>query len=184
MAEPKNIYIVKTPYTLHYKEDCFSAWYAAGRPDKFPDILRAIPKDEHGRKPVTLVLRGWRDKYFWDVRADDLDAKASNIIEDELVSGRVMMLKEQASRGRELQVKGLDFIRIKGFDTSASAISAVFKGADLERISRGLSQRLVRLANIDDDKLLLEIAKAMEEAVDSGEILDMEEVEDTDGEDT
>jgi len=184
MGEPKNIYTVKTPYTKHYKEECFSAWYAAGRPDKIPEIHRIIPKDIHGRKPVKIVIKTWRDKYFWDVRADDMDAKASGIVEDILISGRVMMLKEQASRGRELQVKGLNHIRTSGFDTSASAISAVFKGADLERVSRGLSERLVKLASTSDDKLSLEIQKLMEEAVDSGEILDMEEVEDTDGEDT
>ena len=172
------------PYTIHYKENCFIAWYASGRPDKIPQIQKIIPEDELERKPGIGVLASWRDEMGWDWRADELDAKADSVVENELVNMRVVMLKEQASRGKELQTKGMEYLRDSGFDTSSSAVSAIFKGADLERTSRGISDRIVKLLQLDDDKLLGRVQKLLDEASDSGEIIDIDatEVEEENGE--
>jgi len=164
-------------YTEHYKESCFKAWYSAGRPDKVPQILEVIPDDEYGRKPNTRLLPLWRDELGWDVRADELDARANAVVDDEMVNIRVMMLKEHASRGRELGVKGMEYLREHDFDTSASAVSAIFRGSELERTSRGISERLISLLKMPDDKLTEEVQKLLDEASNSGEIIDVADVE-------
>jgi len=165
-------------YTSHYKETCFIAWYSAGRPDKIPQIQEIIPEDENGRKPSIPTVAMWRDEMGWDWRADELDAKANSIVDDELINHRVLMLKEQAAIGKELQLKGIEHIREQGFDTSSSALGAVVKGAELERTSRGISERLVKISKLSNDRLLESIGKLLDEANESGEIIDVDAVED------
>lgn len=174
MSKPSSrSYVAFTP---HYQEECFTLWYSAGRPRTARQTLDSIKEDEHGRKPSEALIRTWRNDLGWDARADVLDAKADSIVEDELIGARVMMLKEQASRGRQLQVMGLEYLKENDFDTSASAVSAVFKGANLERTSRGLSEHLVKMLKMPDDKLTLEVQRLIQEATDSGEVIDVEEL--------
>ena len=170
-------YSVTSPYTPHYKESCFTAWYAAGRPPKASQIHDLIPEDEHGRKPNTQALSKWRNELYWDIRADELDAKANAIVDDKLVNTRVLMLNAQASRGKELQVQGMDWLREHGFDSSSSAVRAIFRGSELERTSRGISDRLISLLKLSDDKLIENIQKMIEEANESGEIVEAEILE-------
>lgn len=181
---PKFESIPSYPYTEHYKEECFKEWYSAGRPSRPTKILEVISPDETGRKPKVPLITAWRDELLWDVRADELDARANAITDDELVNQRVLMLKEHAARGRELQVKGMEYLRETGFDTSSSAVSAIFKGSELERTSRGISERLIGLLKLPDDRLTEEVQKLLDEAADSGEIIDVGEADVEDAEDS
>ena len=174
MAEPKK-YLA---YTEHYKEECFTAWYSAGRPDGPSRISEVIPEDEHKRKPNRILLVKWRDELGWDSRADLLDAKAIAVVDDDLINARVLMLQEQAARGRELQTKGMAHIRDKKFDTSASAVQAVVHGAKIERTSRGLSERLTKLVDASDEELTEKVQKLLDRGSDSDEIIDVDEVDD------
>ena len=163
-------------FTDHYKSRCFAAWYASGRPPHTTIIHGVIPKDEYDRKPTEATLRQWRTELAWDARADELDARAESAVEDELVNARILMLKEQAAKGRELQVMGMEYLRENDFDTSASAVSAIFKGASLERTSRGLSEHLVSMMKMDNDQLVMEVQKLIDKANDSGEVIDVGEI--------
>lgn len=167
-------------YTEHYKTLCKHAWYAAGRPDKIPRIIEAIPEDEHGRKPGTAVLTQWRDEEMWDFWADEMDAQVERIAEDDLVNSRLKMLQKQASLGAELQAKALEYLRETGFDTSSSAVSAIKLGIETERTSRGISRRLSKLAELSDEQLTEETQKLLDMAMESGEILDAEEMKEDD----
>lgn len=173
-------------YTPHYKNQCFYAWYASGR-QAISRSNEYLPKDKYDRIPSANLVRTWRDEEFWDARADELDAKAELIAEDDLINARVMMLKEQAARGRLLQVQGMEYLEENGFDSSSSAVSAVFRGADLERTSRGISEHLVKMLKMPNDQLALEVQKMLQEAAESGEVIDVadipesyEEVEESD----
>lgn len=165
-------------YTPLYQEMCFQAWYASGRPNNYDAILKSLPKDEHGRIPDRHTVSSWRDELGWDVRADDLDAKANAIVENDLINSRVLMLKEQAARGRELQVMGLNHLREMGFDSSSSAVQAVIRGADLEKSAKGISDTLVQMLKMDDNQLTGEVQKLLERASIPVQIMDMDEVPD------
>jgi len=184
MAKPIQDTRTLVAYTEHYQEECFSAWYSSGRPKQISRIMEILPEDEIGRKPSTHLVKVWRNEKNWDVRADELDARASAIVEDEMVNARVLMLKKQAAMGRELQEQGMDFLRENDFDSSSSAVSAIFKGAELERTSRGISERLVKLLKLPDDKLTEEVQKLLDEASQSGEIIDVDEEDSEDDEDS
>lgn len=185
MGKPQTEKIASTaPYSEAYKERCKVAWYDGGRPDSMTRILEIVPEDEHGRKPHRTVLVAWRDENGWDVWADELDVRADMEIDDFLISQRVKMLKEQATVGREMRVKGMNHLREQtGFDTSASAVTAVIQGAKLERSSLGISEKLEKLLLMDSDDLTKEAVKLLGIAKDSGEILDIE-LEDIEEDDT
>lgn len=168
-------------YTPAYQEECFQSWYTAGRPNKSTDIVDVIPftHDEHQRKPIPSVIAKWRDELGWDWRADELDAKVAAQSEDFLVTQKVLMLKEQAARARQVQVMGFDHLLEHGFDSSSSAVSAIIKGAELERTSKGLESMLAKIAKMSDADLLKQI-KDIQSKLSSGQtseiILDGDEV--------
>lgn len=172
----RNPSVISTKFTEHYKFLCRHAWYAGGRPDGEASIMPVIPADESGRKPAYLTLVGWRDTYSWDAWADSMDAQVDKIVEDDLINERVKMLRDQASLGKELQTKALDYLRVNGFDSSSSAVSAIKLGVDTERTSRGISDRLVKMTKLTDEELSEETQKLLDRAMESGEIIDVQEV--------
>jgi len=172
------------PYTEHYKVACRDAWYAAGKPDRATQILEIIPEDEYGRKPNKQLLPDWRREMAWDVWADELDLRAEAIVDDELVNARVIMLKRQAATAKELQEDGIEYLREKGHDTSASAVRAIIQGAELERTSRGISEKIIKLHKMTDEKLMEEAQKYLGKAEESGEVIDLGEEVIDNGEDS
>lgn len=170
-------------YTPRYQEICFNAWYTAGRPQTFDKMIAVMPEDENGNKPGRATLINWRDHNGWDVRADELDARAAAIVDDELVNARVLMLKEQAAKARDLQKMGIEHLRENGFDSASAAVSAIIKGAELERTSKGLSERIASLSKMDDEKLIGEANRLLTrlniptDAKDVDEIIDGESEE-------
>lgn len=173
---------VTSPYTEHYKKTLMALWYASGRPDSMTGFQKEVPDDEYGRKPDYHTISDWRNEQMWDAWADSLDAEADKMVEDVLVNQRLVMLKEQAARGHELQMKGMEHLRTKGFDTSASAVSAIKLGVDVERTSRGISDRMVKFTKISDEQLTEETQKLLEEALESGEIIDVADIPEDDEE--
>lgn len=169
---------ITVSYTEHYKSLCRHAWYGAGRPDRSTEIVAVIPEDEYGRRPDGHTINKWRNDYLWDAWGDEMDAKVEQIAEDKLINQRLWMLKKQAAYGAELQLKGIKHLRKDGFDTSASAVSAMKLGIDVERTARGISDRLAKMAKLSDEQLTEETQKLLDRAMESGEIIDAAEVED------
>ncbi len=169
-------------YSDVYIEKVFYVWYSHGRPSRFPsDFTTLIPEDEHNRKPKIALILKWRNERNWDLRADELDARAMQIVDDEVVLQKAKMLRRQAEIGFELQEKGMQALREEGFDTSASAVNAVVRGVEIERSSRGISEFLMKLSKMSDADIKEELARLAirEDSI----ILDAEEKEDKDSED-
>lgn len=170
-----------TPYSQIYIESCFQAWYAANRPTMSSDIEAILPEDDYGRKPNTETFRHWRNENKWDLKADELDAKAFAITENELVNSKVLMLKEQAARARKLQTQAEVYLDEHGFDSASSAVQGLIKGAELEQRTRGLSSKLLEIGDLDNDTLINRTQKLLERYVNSGEslsdVIDVAEVE-------
>lgn len=151
---------VALTYSDMYVEKVFYVWYSHGRPSRLPsDFPSLIPEDEHGRKPKIPLISKWKTERNWDLRADELDAKAMQIADDEVIKAKAEMLKRQAQIGLELQNKGMEHLRDDGFDTSASAVNAVVRGVDIERSSRGISEFLISMSKMTDADLKAELAR-------------------------
>lgn len=172
------------PYTEAYQKLCKTTWYKMGRVDNPAKLLPELPEDEYGRKPNIVSLKMWREEQGWDVWADELDVRVEMEMDDFLVAQRIKMLKEHASRAREMSVKGMDYLRETGFDSSSSAVNAIVQGAKMEKVSRGISERIEKLLTLGDDDLTKEAMKLLGQAKESGEILDIETEDIEDDEET
>ena len=168
-----------TPYSDMYKEGCFQAWYAAGKP-VYANILEDIlPEDEHGRKPNLEVVRRWRNEDEWDKKADELDSRVTQKVEDSLVNEKVEMLIKQAEKARKIQEEGMEYLDANGFDSASSALQGIIKGAELERTSVGLSDAILKIAKMTNEQLMAETQKMLQKFIESGEsgdIIDVEEI--------
>jgi hypothetical protein len=111
-----------------------------------------------------VTERGWRE------RADVLDARAETKIDDDLVALKVNALRKQASQAAAVREKSLNYILDNEFDSSASAVSAFFKAAELERVTLGISKTIQKLSEMDDDEVLQTVKELAERA--GGNIID------------
>lgn len=160
-------------------EKCKVFWYSNGRHGSDTRIHKLLKendfKDEHGRIPSVAQIGNWRAEYGWDAWADIMDAKANEEVEMDLIANKARMLKEQAQRGFDIQVMGMNYLKLEGFDSSSAAVQAVIRGAELERTSRGIGEMILKMAKMSDADLKDEIIKRLQRATDAGAI-DVEEI--------
>lgn len=171
-------------YTEEYKEICFQAWYLAGRPSAVGRIRDILPEDVNGRKPVVSMIDAWRKDRMWDFRADDMDAKALAIVDNDLVMQKVEMLRRHAERARTLSEKAMTFLVEDGFDSSASAVNAYFRGTEEERLTRGIGDMIVKMSKMSDADLKDEIIKRLQRASENNQIIETEVVDTESSEDS
>lgn len=156
------------PFTDNYREDCFQKWFLSGQPTRPSDIVKLLVPDEHGRIPSKPIIISWRQEMGWDLRADELNARVSLVSDEQLIAMKVLMLKEHAEKGKELSDMGMNFLRqsISKFDTSSAAVSAIIKGAELERNSLGLSEALLKISKMTEEELKKSIISKLNRAGD------------------
>lgn len=163
------------PYDQDYIEQMFVFWYNSGRLPATKIIeLPECPKDQFGRIPVRRIVEAWVNERGWRERADVLDAQVETKINDELVALKVSMLRKQAAQAAAVRQKAFDHILEFPFDSSASAVSAFLKSAELERLSLGMSRTIEKLAEMPDDEVLRNVKELAERA--GADIIDVAEV--------
>lgn len=170
-----------TPYSPSFIETCFITWYKhPERPVTYYAMSKIMPKDEYGRQPSISSVKKW---YLdsWARRADELDSKAIQIIDNDLIYQKVQMLQRQAEYGATLQHLGMNYLISGSFDSAASAVQAVIRGAELERQSRGIGEIHARMVKMTDAELEADIIKDIIRASNAGQIIEGEEVEDETG---
>jgi hypothetical protein len=164
-------------YDENYIEQMFYFWYNSGRLPATKLIeLPECPKDQFGRIPVRRIIEAWVNEKGWRERADVLDAQAETQINDELVALKVSMLRKQAAQAAEVRQRAFDYILDIGFDSSASAVSAFLKAAEMERLTLGISKTIQKLSEMDDDEVL-QTVKELAERAGSTTIIDVAETE-------
>ena len=140
------------PYSESYKELCFQAWYASGRPAG-KSLVSFLPVDEFGRKPQPAKVAGWRDIGGWHGRADELDRQGSKEMETYAIEKKVEMFKRHADVARQLTEKGLDWLGTHEPDKSADAIRLVVEGIRIEKESVGVPDALLKIAAMNDQEI-------------------------------
>ena len=159
-----------------YVEQCFQVWYSRGQPMNIDILHEAIPENGDGKRPGKALLRSWRDSYGWMERADGLNAQAIEKVEHKLIEQKSDMLLRQAEQALLIANKARDHLLENGFDSSSSAVSALFKATEEERTVRGISDFLIKISRMDNDGVMNEAMKLLKrssEAVDA-EVIDSE----------
>lgn len=160
------------PFSDAYIDICFQAWYLAGRTVSYARTIEILPPDDTGRKPERETLIKWRKKFDWDLRADDLDARALQISDDFLVKKKAEMLRVQAQAASEIAEKALNTLMEKGFDTSAAAVNAYFRATEEQRLTNGISDMMIKMSKMNDGDLKEKIAQLLERANENNQIID------------
>ena len=163
-----------TAYTKDYQEKCFTTWYSSNRPT-LAVLHDSLPVDEHGRIPDVKLIRRWRNELGWDMRADELDVRAIELVSTDLVNDKANMLRRHAHMGFMLQEAGMAHLISGSFDSSSAAVSAVIRGAELERESRGIGELIVKMSKMSDEDINKEIMSRLARASDAGQVIDAEE---------
>lgn len=153
-----------------YKRKCFDVWYLNGRPNLAARIKEIIP-EEDGRKPSSSQINQWLNSGAWDMLADELDAQADEKANLALVDMKVAMLRRHQEQAAKIQIKALDYLMAEGFDTSASAVQALFRGAEEERKTAGFSDLLEKLESMNNNQVRDQIIAMVQRAADNNQIV-------------
>lgn len=166
MGERVNSITTGQRYDATYQELCFSIWYSSGRisPNK---LVRMIPEEENTHAiPSVDTIRFWMSTSFWEDRADRLDEKVQEMTDRALVKVRMDMMKRHAQMAAETAETAFEYLQEHGFDSSASAVSALFKSMDAEKASRGLDTALSKIYTLNDDDLKKEMDRLLAKVTD------------------
>jgi hypothetical protein len=164
----------KIVYDQVYIRKCFDAWYLAGRPNTPAAIKTVIPTHESGRIPSTATVNKWVVQGFWDVQADDLDAKAMQLADENVIQKKAEMLRVHQQQAYEVTLKALEHIRSEGFDSSSAAVKAFFDGMQEQRKVAGFSDLLEKLDKMTNNDVEKEIISLLNRASDNDQVIETE----------
>lgn len=139
-------------YTEDYKNQVFAIWYAHGH-KKVGPLIDLLDPDENGHIPTPSTIQKWREHDGWDARSQQLDIEVQQKTDRQLVSLRMAMMKRHAKKAEEIQDMAFAYLQDTGFDSSASAVSALFKAFDEEKKSRGMEVALTQVFTMNDEDL-------------------------------
>jgi hypothetical protein len=154
---------VNTPkdFTEEYIEQCFTTWYSMNQPSNLVTLQEALPESPDGRKPGRSLLRSFIQTHGWIERADALNTKAIEKVEHQLIDQKADMLKRQAESAFKIAKVAENYLLENGFDTAASAVSAIKWAQEEERTVRGVSEMMIKISKMTPDELMQEAAKLL-----------------------
>lgn len=171
---------ISNRFSHRYQELCYSIWYTNTRPS-MPVLLAKLEPDEFGRIPEISTLVSWRSTYAWDTRADTADIEVSKQTDRQLVNIRMKMMKRHAEIAQDVAERAYQHLKDVGFDSSTSAVNALFKSIDEEKKSRGMEVALSQVFSLNDDDLQKTMNRLLNRASGLGEgddVIEGKEVDD------
>lgn len=153
-----------------YKRKCFDIWYLQGCPNVAVTIQDMLPLDEKGRKPSTQKIRKWLPN--WIMKADELDQKVEEENDAILVNEKLEILKRHQEQAIKAQSIALAYIEKEGFDSSSSAVQALFRGMEEERKTQGFSDLLERLDSMTNNQVRDQIINLINRATENNQIVE------------
>jgi hypothetical protein len=148
-------------YDDAYIETCFTIWYSMNQISNLVVLQDHLPENAEGRKPSIAHLRQMRDNNGWIERADALNTKAIEKVEHQLIDQKADMLKRQAESAFKIAKVAENYLLENGFDTAASAVSAIKWAQEEERTVRGVSEMMIKISKMTPDELMQEAAKLL-----------------------
>lgn len=161
-----------TIYSEDYMTYVFRFWYNNGKRgaiyvvDNIPISVDWVT----GKVLTTRSVNNWLCNDFVEY-AEKLDQEVVKSLDEALVKERIEMLTRQADIGKTLQVQGMEYIQENGLENSRNALTAIIKGIEVERESRGLPlDELLKLKDKSDEELVEQLRML----VDGSDILEIE----------
>lgn len=143
-------------YPEQYIEDVFYLWYSGGR-KQGNDFINSLPDAPDGRKPSKFTIIKWTETRGWVERADALDAQLSVSLDDIILQKRKEMFEERIKVADEVLDRGLEFLRITGIKTDATAVRAIELALSVKRDSVGAVESYAKIAKMSDEEIQKEL---------------------------
>lgn len=156
---------ITTPFSDLYIESVFAVWQLNNKPS-IASLIDLIDEDEQGRKPEPITISSWKAKYGWENRALAIQTEVQQRTDRELVQIRMDMMKRHAERSASVNQMAFDYLKDVGFDSSASAVSALFKAFEEEKRSTGMEIALAQVFTMSDEDLQKNMNKLLGRAKD------------------
>ena len=177
MVDKRRAITSSIAYPQEMHDQAFALWYKSGRKFTYKEIRKLLGQ-ENERVPSASSLDFWKEIDHWEEHADELDAQVDNSMDKEIVAQRAEVIKRQADIGAEMIDMGMGYLRDKGIDTSADAIRAIAKGAELQEKQLGWAIVFTELAKASDDDLEKKLRKLMtDEVIIEGTVAQSDESE-------
>jgi hypothetical protein len=121
-------------YSDTYKIRCRAIWYDNGCPSPKKIVEQnLLPPDESGETVGEFTLGHWLKSEGWYEWKGVMDAELSVRVEEKLLDSKIKLIEEQLEQNNKIRNKAFEDIKEKGFDSTASAVSAFFKASAEER---------------------------------------------------
>lgn len=165
------------PFSDIYIENVFAVWEMNNKPS-LTRLLDLIDADENGRKPEPITLSAWKAKYNWEGRSLSIQTEVQQRTDRELVQIRMDMMKRHAQRAKEVNDMAFKYLDETGFDSSASAVTALFKAFEEEKKSTGMELALFEVFTLSDEDLSKKmnslLSRARDVSIEGEEIINGE----------
>jgi hypothetical protein len=166
------------PQEVH--QEAFALWYKLGRPE-YKQIV-AIMQEQAGegnRVPTVFSIDVWHRHEDWDEKADALDGQAEQAGDIEIIKQRQGIIQKMADVGNELVEMGISYLREKGIESSADAIRAIGKGAELQDKLLGWAAYFAELSTATNEELDKKLKKFYTEEPIEATAVDATDQDDT-----
>ena len=161
-------------YTDEYRRKCFDAWYLNNKPSA-EVTHELIPEYAPNKKPGLELLRSWiREE--WVFHAQELDVEIQRKADEEVIKKRVKILERHQEQSVKMQTKAMEHLMAEGFDSSASAVQALFRGMEEERKTAGFSDLLEKLETMTNNQVRDTIINLINRATENNQIVEGAEV--------
>jgi hypothetical protein len=158
-------------YGQEVRDQAFYLWYKLNKPEYA--VVAKLMKEKLGVAPATQTLQVWKTEDNWEQHADTLDGVSDNAMDKEVIQQRAALIRKQAEVGNDLIKMGMDYLEKNGLDSSADAIRAIGKGAELQEKELGWAAIFAELANASQDDLDRKLKKFMtDDVVVEGTLVD------------
>ena len=161
-------------YDQDYINACFNTWYMSFRPSAPTAIRKLLPAHPSGRLPSVAQIKRWVIAGAWDSRADELDTRVKEKNDKLLINAKAQMLREHTEMAKQVSDKALAHILEEGFDSSASAVQAFYRGLEEQRKTQGFSDLLEKLDKMTNNDVEREIIALLTRASENDQVVDVD----------
>lgn len=157
-----------------FRARAYHTWFTSGQPS-VADFIGMLSEEAridpvHGCYITDNQIRNMISDFQAPAYMDDQRVREK--IQERAVSDRVKMLERQLPEFVELQTKGIEFIREKGFNTARDALAGYKLGVEFEREARGIPMKeLEEITNMTEEQIRL----MLEQMAEEGDLLDSQD---------
>jgi hypothetical protein len=155
---------------------CRGIWFEHGSPSPKKCIdNNLLPPDENGNVVPLNSLKHWIAREGWYEWKDSMNAQLAVRVENELLSRKVELIKEQLAEVRVVRQASFEHLTEHPFDSSAAATSAFYKALQEERGLMQIEKVIEDLAKAQSSDLKKQFQELAERAGATDVIEEQEE---------